>query len=173
MRSPSAKGIPAPRSRSRSRVLRDWSYGRHSTADDAIPYLLRQVAERLGRSLNEALRPFEQTPSVYRVLIALARCSPARITELAELTLIEPSTLSRTVDRMESDGLVTRTSGNDDGRTVQVAITANGRAFLDSILPAVAAQYEWSIHDVPTRDLKAMRAALKAMLHNLKVSPIK
>lgn len=173
MRSPSAKGVPASRSRSGSRVPGNRSFSQHSTADDAIPYLLRQVAERLGRSLAEALKPFEQTPSVYRVLIALTRCSPARITELAELTLIETSTLSRTVDRMQSDGLVTRASGSDDGRTVRVAITANGRAFLDRILPAVAAQYVWSIHDVPTRDLRAMRAALKAMLHNLKVSPIK
>src|SRR3990172_4716705 len=118
MRSPSAKGVPASRSRSGSRVSGDRSFSQHSTADDAIPYLLRQVAERLGRSLAEALKPFEQTPSVYRVLIALTRCSPARITEIAELTLIEPSTLSRTVDRMESDGLITRASGSDDGRTV-------------------------------------------------------
>ena len=69
------------------------------------------MAERLGRSLNEAVKPFEQTSSVYRVLIALTRRSPARITELAELTLLEVSTLSRTVDRMEADKLVVRAAG--------------------------------------------------------------
>jgi DNA-binding MarR family transcriptional regulator len=143
------------------------------TAEDAIPYLLRQVAERLGRSLNEALKPFDQTPSVYRVLIALSRRNPARITELAELTLLELSTLSRTVDRMESDGLVKRASGNDDARTVLVSVTAPGRDFLERILPAASAQYDWSIHDVRAADLEAMRAVLKAMLRNLRVSPIK
>ena len=139
---------------------------------DAIPYLLRQVAERLGRSLNEALKPFEQTSSVYRVLIALTRRSPARITELAELTLLEVSTLSRTVVRMEADKLVARASG-EDARTVLVEITDAGRAFLDEILPAVKAQYEWSIHDVPAADLEVMRRILTTMLRNLKVSPIK
>src|SRR6478752_1426840 len=103
------------------------------SAQEAIPYLLRQVAERLGRSLNEALKPFDQIPSVYRVLIALARRNPARITELAELTLLELSTLSRTIDRMEQDGLVKRASGSEDARTVLVSITQAGRDFLDGI----------------------------------------
>ncbi len=143
------------------------------TGQDAIPYLLRQVAERLGRSLNEALKPFDQTPSVYRVLIALTRRNPARITELAELTLLELSTLSRTVDRMETDGLVKRASGSDDARTVLVSLTPAGRDFLERILPAVSAQYEWAIHDVRGPDLEVMRAVLKAMLRNLRVSPIK
>jgi DNA-binding MarR family transcriptional regulator len=143
------------------------------TGQEAIPYLLRQVAERLGRSLNEALKPFDQTPSVYRVLIALARRNPARITELAELTLLELSTLSRTIDRMEHDGLVKRASGTDDARTVLVSITQAGRDFLDGILPAVSAQYEWSIHDVRPADVEVMRSVLKAMLRNLRVSPIK
>lgn len=163
---PSAKPkqlVPPPRSRSAA----------ERTGEDAIPYLLRQVAERLGRSLNEALKPFDQTSSVYRVLIALTRRNPARITELAELTLLELSTLSRTVDRMESDGLVKRSSGNDDARTVLVAITAAGRDFLETILPAVSAQYVWSIHDVSSADLEVMRGVLKAMLRNLKLSPIK
>lgn len=143
------------------------------SAPEAIPYLLRQVAERLGRSLNEALKPFDQTPSVYRVLIALTRRNPARITELAELTLLELSTLSRTVDRMQTDGLVKRASGNDDARTVLVSITPAGRDFLERILPAVSAQYDWSIHDVRGADLEVMRGVLKAMLRNLRVSPIK
>jgi len=143
------------------------------SAQEAIPYLLRQVAERLGRSLNEALKPFDQSPSVYRVLIALTRRDPARITELAELTLLELSTLSRTVDRMEADGLVKRAAGNDDARTVLVSITPAGRAFLEQILPAVSAQYDWSIHDVRPADLEVVRSVLKAMLRNLKVSPIK
>ena len=142
-------------------------------ADDAVPYLLRQVAERLGRSLAEAVKPFDQSPSVYRVLIALARRSPARITDLAELTLIEPSTLSRTVDRMESDRLVTRSAGSEDARSVLVSITPEGSAFLDRILPAVSAQYDWSVHDVAPADLEVVRKVLKVMLRNLKLSPIK
>jgi DNA-binding MarR family transcriptional regulator len=143
------------------------------TAEDAIPYLLRQVAERLGRSLNEALKPFDQASSVYRVLIALTRRNPARITELAELTLLEISTLSRSIDRMQADGLVKRSAGNEDARTVLVSLTAAGREFLEKILPAVNAQYEWSIHDVRPADLEAVRGVLKAMLRNLKLSPIK
>ena len=71
-----------------------------SPSEDAVPYLLRQVAERLSRSLSEALKPFGQPANAYRVLIALERRGSSLIGELAEATLIDPSTLSRTVDRM-------------------------------------------------------------------------
>jgi len=67
---------------------------------------------------------------------------------------------------------VVRAAG-EDARTVLVEITEEGRTFLDRILPAVKAQYEWSIHDVPAADLEVMRKILKTMLRNLKVSPIK
>src|SRR5690606_10966786 len=68
--------------------------------EENTAYLLRQVAERLANSLTQSLRPFKQSTSVYRILIALTRRNPATMRELIELTLIEPSTLSRTVARM-------------------------------------------------------------------------
>ena len=74
---------------------------------------------------------------------------------------------------MEDDGLVKRAAGNDDARTVLVSMTPAGRDFLEQILPAVSAQYEWAIHDVRPADLEVMRSVLKAMLRNLRVSPIK
>lgn len=144
-----------------------------SVSEEAIPFLLRQVAERLSRSLTEALKAFDQPPAVYRVLIALERSSPSGIGELAEATLIDPSTLSRTIDRMEEQGLVKRGPGSGDGRTVMVAVTAAGRDFFDRILPVASAQYEWSIRGVSPKNLGVLQITLKQMLHNLEVSPIK
>ncbi|WP_299451102.1 MarR family transcriptional regulator [uncultured Pigmentiphaga sp.] len=136
-------------------------------------YLLRQVSERLAISLTEALKPFNQTASVYRVLIALTRRNHARMRDLIELTLIESSTLSRTIGRMEAQGLVTVEQDDDDGRAVIISITDAGRDLLDEMLPAVSAQYEWSVHDIPPADLEVMRRTLQRMLRNLKISPIK
>jgi len=136
-------------------------------------YLLRQVSERLAISLTEALRPFNQTASGYRVLIALTRRDHARMRDLIELTLVESSTLSRTIGRMEAQELVTVEQDDDDGRAVIISITQAGRDLLDAMLPAVSAQYEWSVHDVPPADLEILRTTLQRMLRNLKISPIK
>jgi Transcriptional regulators len=144
-----------------------------SAGDENPAYLLRQVAERLGISLVEALRPFDQTPSVYRVLIALTRRNPARMRELIDLTLIETSVLSRTVAKMKTQGLVKVTADGHDARAIVIAITATGRKLLGSMIPAVSAQYEWAVHDAPPEDLEVMRRTLARMLKNLTISPIK
>ncbi|HEY9279361.1 MAG TPA: MarR family winged helix-turn-helix transcriptional regulator [Eoetvoesiella sp.] len=160
-------------------------HGQQQAANNAIPaglepyeeqsaaYLLRQVAERLANSLTQSLRPFKQSTSVYRVLIALTRRNPATMRELIELTLIEPSTLSRTVARMAQHGLITCSPVEGDARALLVTVTDTGLAQLDAILPAATAQYEWAVHNVPQEELEAMRLTLQKMLRNLKISPIK
>ena len=141
--------------------------------EEKAAYLLRQVAERLGISLIHALRPFNQTPSVYRVLIALTRRSPVRMRELIDLTLIESSVLSRTVAAMKRQGLLEVTPDDEDGRSVVISSTDEGLSLLEAMLPAVTAQYDWAVHDIPPADLEVMRSTLQQMLHNLKISPIK
>ena len=144
-----------------------------SVSEDAVPYLLRQVAERLSRSLSEALKPFGQPANAYRILIALERSGPSLIGELAEATLIDPSTLSRTVDRMEDEGLVKHGPDRADARAIVVEITEKGRRFFYDIMPVASAQYEWSIRGLSPKQLTQLQGVLKLMLANLKISPIK
>lgn len=147
--------------------------------DDAVrtevstAYLLRQVAERLAISLTQSLKPFNQSTSAYRVLIALTRNNPSSMRELIEATLIAPSTLSRTIDALENDGCVVCSPVEHDARALQVTLTDVGEQQLEAILPAAVAQYEWSIQNIDAEDLQAMHETLKKMLANLKTSPIK
>jgi len=144
-----------------------------NVGEENSAYLLRQVAERLGISLAHALRPFDQMPGVYRVLIAMTRVNPVRTRDLIDLTLIEPSVLSRTVARMKDQGLLRVESDEMDARSIVIHATEQGEALLDAMLPAVTAQYKWAIRDVPPEDLELMRSTLQRMLHNLRISPIK
>lgn len=141
--------------------------------EQATAYLLRQVAERLANSLTQSLRPFKQSTSVYRVLIALTRSNPATMRELIELTLIEPSTLSRSVARMAELELVVCSPVEGDARALSITITDKGRDMLVAIRPAATAQFDWAVHNIPAEELAAMRLTLKKMLLNLKISPIK
>lgn len=137
------------------------------------PFLLRRVSERLAKSLAEVLRPHDKTPNSWRVLVALIHRRGATISELVDLTVIDQSTLSRTVDRMEEQGLVTRTSSEADGRSVVVEITADGEQAFEALLPMASSQYEWAIRGIPQRDLEVFTATLQKMLKNIRLSPIK
>jgi MarR family transcriptional regulator, transcriptional regulator for hemolysin len=137
------------------------------------PFLLRRVSERLAKSLAEALRPHDKTPNSWRVLVALTNRRRATISELVDLTVIDQSTLSRTVDRLEEQGFVTRTSSETDGRAVVVELTEDGEEAFEALLPVASFQYEWAIRGIPQRDLEVFTATLQRMLKNIRLSPIK
>ena len=146
---------------------------RRFRSDEFVPYLMRRVSERLSKSLAEALKPFDQTPNAWRVLVALASRERASISELAEFTIIDQSTLSRTVDRMEEQRLVKRAPSEADGRTVVVSLTEAGQRAFEQMLPIASAQYEWAIRGIPARNVDVMRTTLQQMLNNIRFSPIK
>lgn len=50
-----------------------------------------------------------------------------RMSELAEALRVDPSTCTRAIQRLEKAGLAERSQSADDGRVVEVAMTAEGR----------------------------------------------
>lgn len=56
-----------------------------------------------------------------------------RMSELAEALRVEPSTATRAVQRLVNAGLALRRPSSDDGRVVEVEITAAGRDTYESV----------------------------------------
>ena len=59
------------------------------------------------------------------------------MTDLAQATLITGPTLTRTVDRLVSKGLMYRTSDLHDRRRVLVSLTPRGRTLRSRLAPAI------------------------------------
>lgn len=74
---------------------------------------------------------------------------------------------------MKDGGLLRLIGDDDDGRSLIIFATEQGQALLEAMLPAISAQYNWAIHDVPLDDMEVLRRTLQRMLHNLRISPIK
>ena len=112
----------------------------HAAAVAAALRLLRSI---LGL-LEEVPRPIFDaglSPARWRLLIALvgqAGEEGARIGELAEHLGVREPTITATVDRAESDGLVRRARDAHDGRIVRVTLTPEGIATVASLLPTVS-----------------------------------
>jgi len=67
--------------------------------------------------------------AAFAVLMALAKGGPRRQGELAEATLLDPSTVSRYAAQLVRAGLVERRPDPADGRAVHLVATAQGTAF--------------------------------------------
>lgn len=85
--------------------------------------MIREVERRLavsglpGYAWYDLLWGVESGPSGTR-----------RMHELADVLVIERYNLTRLVDRLEEDGLVTRARSAEDGRAAYASITSKGRA---------------------------------------------
>src|SRR5580704_5925688 len=99
-----------------------------------LPYLINRVGSALvARFSADALASARLSIASWRVLAALANNGGLRQTDLAELTSIDASTLSRLITRLARDGLVKRTRSNADSREVAVALTPRAKSLLASL----------------------------------------
>lgn len=107
----------------------------------SFPYLVRRVGVRIGELFDRHVADFGVTVSMYRVLASLHEADGQQLGQLAEMTSIELSTLSRLVGAMVRKGLVTRRRPERNGRIVEIALTAKGRTLIGQLLP-IAARFE-------------------------------
>jgi DNA-binding MarR family transcriptional regulator len=106
-----------------------------------LPYLVNRAGVRLAVNFDRDIRAHGVAVQEWRVLAALAAHGGQRLSDLALLTSIDLSTLSRLVGRMATSGLVTRSRSSGDKRAVLVAPTALGERTTRAILP-IARRYE-------------------------------
>lgn len=108
--------------------------------DSFLPYLLNQAGSRIADAFAKELRPYGISPAMWRALAALYHADGQRIGQLARMTGIEVSTLSRLVGSMQQKGLVRRRRPEDaapgaDARTVTAHLTPAGRTVAEQLIP--------------------------------------
>ena len=133
-----------------------------------LPYLINRTGVALAAAFSREIAPHGVTLQMWRVLAALHHRDGLRISDLAGLTSIDISTLSRLVGKMEQRGLATRRRGPEaDGRVVAVVLTAVGRAAARAIVP-VARRYEtMALAGFTAEEADALKGMLLRVYANL------
>jgi DNA-binding MarR family transcriptional regulator len=130
---------------------------------DYLPYLLNRAGSRIAASYSEVVRCHGITLPMWRVLAALREREPRTVGELAAVTSIEVSTLSRVLDGMERKGLVRRRRASGDGRRVTLQRTAAGSSLTEKLVP-LALRYEavalGGLSEAEVADLKRLLVRL-------------
>ena len=107
-------------------------------------YLLARVSHVLSGEFHQQLRRRSVGVPVWRVLASLSGSKGETVTGLAEVCLLQQPTMTKLLDRMVRDGLVTRSQDARDRRVVRVALTAKGEALTEELIRA-ARQHEASV----------------------------
>ncbi|HEY6257492.1 MAG TPA: MarR family transcriptional regulator [Xanthobacteraceae bacterium] len=133
-----------------------------------LPYLINRVGSALVvRFSADALGKAHLSIASWRLLAVLANNGTLRQTDLAEMTSIEVSTLSRLITRLVRDGLVRRTRSKADSREVAVALTRKARILLRKLIPVAAGLQDMATRGLSKRDLATLSRVLRQMHENL------
>jgi DNA-binding MarR family transcriptional regulator len=139
---------------------------------DYLPYLANRVgsivAEQFG---EEALAPHRLSILPWRVMAVLASAGSQRQIDLADLTSIDASTLSRIVTRLVRMGLVTRTRSASSNREVAVTLSPKGSTLVARLIP-MALEFEAdAIAGLSAEELAVLKHCLRRMYGNMKSRP--
>jgi DNA-binding MarR family transcriptional regulator len=139
---------------------------------DYLPYLVNRVGTIIADQFGaQALSEHGLSIAMWRVMAVLASTGGQRQIDLADLTSIDASTLSRLVSRMVRIGLVTRTRSTSSNREVDVKLSRQGSALAGRLIP-IAREFEnAAIAGLPRQELMLLKRCLRRMYGNIKSRP--
>ena len=131
---------------------------------DHLAYLIASVNKQLEDELQEKLRDEGMPIERLRVLEVLAANEGLPMGELAAQALVEPTTLTKMIDRMAADGLVDRLLDSNDRRRVVVVLAPAGKSAFRRLSRITSSQEARIKRRVPEAKLLELRTLLKSLV---------
>ena len=136
---------------------------------DSFPYLLNRVGVRMGELFSRAIASYGITLPMYRVMAALQEVPDQRLNDLAAMTTVELSTLSRLIGTMEKMKLVSRSRLENNARTVAINLTEAGARTLKELMPIARHFEEVAVRKLSPAALKTLKKTLSEIYDLLDV----
>ena len=133
-----------------------------SLAEEA--YLnLHRTAEALGRNLSETLKAYGVTGTQYNVLRILRGAEPDGLpcSEIAASMVTRDPDVTRLLDRLDKQGLVTRERSAEDRRVVTTRITDKGMELLASLDRPISETHQRQLAHMDDGQLQLLIDALQ------------
>ncbi|TAK80136.1 MAG: MarR family transcriptional regulator [Betaproteobacteria bacterium] len=139
--------------------------------DEHLFFWLTQVIGARDRQLNQALKGFGLRVPEWRALATIYARERCTMSELADLTTIDRTTLTRTVDRMEHAGWVARRPDESDMRVVRLSLSAAGARLFARVWPTVQRLNRAAVDGLSAQAVAQLRSTLSRMKSNLDDQP--
>ena len=122
-------------------------------------------AKQLYNKLNELLMPYDLTYTQMIVMMYLWEVGESNVKEASEALLLDPSTLTPILKRLESKGYISRQRDEADERSLTIKPTENGMLLKKEVsgIPAEANK----IFGLTQEESKALRSLIYKALDNM------
>src|SRR3989441_13202554 len=127
---------------------------------------LRMVTRAVTQIYDDVLRPSGLRVTQFSILATIARIGEANLRQLQHALAIDQTTLTRSLNLLERDGVIARAS-HPDGRIKAMRLTSKGRRALDVARPLWARAQGKVLRELGT---KAWADAQRRLAHLLRVA---
>ena len=145
-----------------------------------IPYRLSVVANRVSQSIAQIFDEKYRLPiPEWRILVVLDTHEPLSVHQIAELTSMDKTRVSRAHKRLVDLKLAQMDADPEDGRKVSLRLTRAGRAIVREIVPEAQVMEAWFLEVLTRAERKTLDAILDKLyerseeLHRQKPWPIR
>ncbi len=134
--------------------------------DESIGMLIKQVYQSLTRVIDREMAPLDLTAMQWRPLLLIAKRQAETPAELARQAGVDTGAITRTLDRLESKGLVRRVRSQEDRRVVQLEITEAGQATCTQIPPVLSRAIDLHLRGFSVQEAETLAGLLRRMIAN-------
>lgn len=135
--------------------------------DNSIGYLITQAQRLMHKSLGVKFQRQGVSVAQWTVLVVLWEVDGLTQKELSDRVTVETATLSRTIDRMERDGLVKRVRSATDRRQVHVFLTPFGAGLWRELVPQAEDMLNIALGGISEAEEDTLRRLLKRVIDNV------
>ena len=136
---------------------------------DSFAFQASLVGALIERRLTATLAPFGLTSAEFRVLVALQKLGPSTAADLAKLTPIDPSFISRTVQKLAERGMLARRRSRNDRRAIVLRPTQGALQILAQVHQPLRQLDADILAGLSTQELERAEAAVRVLFaHSLR-----
>ncbi|AXF54583.1 MarR family winged helix-turn-helix transcriptional regulator [Salicibibacter kimchii] len=129
-------------------------------------HFINQTARNFVKTLNERISPLGLYSSQWGVILFLGAEGKSTQRQISDYLRVEAPTMTRTITRMEKEGLITKTSG-EDRRTRYITLTEKANELYGEWLHASDKMENQAIEGISAEDLETFLRVLETMNTNL------
>jgi DNA-binding MarR family transcriptional regulator len=133
----------------------------------SIGFLLTEVTRLMRRDFEQRSQHLNLTPAQWRALARLSRCQGINQATLADLLEIQPITLTRQIDKLETAGWVQRRPDPHDRRAVRLHLTPAAEPLLAELKLVAEVTLGRAMSGLPPSDQARFATILERMKDNL------
>ncbi len=139
----------------------------HAEDTQGIGFLLADVSRLLRRNFNRMAQSLGLTQTQWLAIAHLARNQGIRQNQLAEILEVQPISVARLIDRMETAGWVKRSPDPTDRRAFNLYLTDKSEPILKEMRSYATKVRTEALAGLTEKDQQALLKNLSIMRQNL------